>query len=69
VEDGRGCVLADFAEIILDMKLHKHRDDALETVHDCLTDGARYGRDHGREMGVIKKLRLAAFFGVLFIEV
>ena len=28
---------ADFAEIILAMKLRKHRDDALETVHDCLT--------------------------------
>ena len=30
---------ADFAEIILGMKLRKHRDDALETVHDCLTHG------------------------------
>jgi hypothetical protein len=30
---------ADFAEIILGMKLRKHRDDALEMVHDCLTQG------------------------------
>jgi len=28
---------ADFAEIILGTKLRKHRDDALEMVHDCLT--------------------------------
>jgi len=30
---------ADFAEIILSMKLRKHRDDALEAVHDRLTHG------------------------------
>ena len=37
-EDLQGA--ADFAEIILGMKLRKHRDDALETVRDCLmSDG------------------------------
>ena len=29
---------ADFAEIILGMKLRKHRDDALEMVRDCLAE-------------------------------
>jgi hypothetical protein len=30
---------ADFAEIILSMKLRKHRDDAMEAVHAYLADG------------------------------
>ena len=30
---------ADFAEIMLAMKLRKHRDDAMEAVHAYLADG------------------------------
>ena len=30
---------ADLAEIMLSMKLRKHRDDALEAVHAYLSDG------------------------------
>jgi hypothetical protein len=30
---------ADFAEIMLSMKLRKHQDDVLEIVHDCLAQG------------------------------
>jgi hypothetical protein len=30
---------SDFAEVILGVNLRKHRDDVLQTVHDCLTEG------------------------------
>jgi hypothetical protein len=33
-------VSADFAEIMLSMKLRKHRDDAVEAVHAYVTQGA-----------------------------